>query len=108
MRVGIIGANARGGWASESHVPATQSLDGLSLEAVATNSMETAEEAAHAFGVSKAYGDGQELIADREIDIVTVAPECPITAILCSPRLRPASTSTANGLSAEVARKAAK
>lgn len=77
LRVGIIGANARGGWASESHVPATQSLEGLSLEAVATNSMETAEEAAHAFGVSKAYGDGQELIADPEIDIVTVATRVP-------------------------------
>ena len=77
LRVGIIGANARGGWAADSHVPAAQGLDGLELAAVATNRRETAEEAAHAFGVSKAYGDGSALITDPEIDIVTVATRVP-------------------------------
>ena len=77
LRVGIIGANARGGWAADSHVPATQGLDGLELAAVATNRQETADEAAHAFGVAKAYGDGDALIADPDIDIVTVATRVP-------------------------------
>lgn len=77
LRVGIIGANARGGWAADSHVPAVQGLDGLELAAVATTSRETADEAAHAFGVAKAYGDGTALIADPEIDIVTVATRVP-------------------------------
>ncbi|MET1083065.1 MAG: Gfo/Idh/MocA family oxidoreductase [Burkholderiales bacterium] len=77
LRVGIIGANARGGWAAESHVPAVQGLDGLELVAVATNKQETAEEAAHAFGVSRAYPNGLALITDPDIDVVTVATRVP-------------------------------
>lgn len=77
LRVGIIGANARGGWAADSHVPAVQDLDGMILAAVATNRQETADEAAQAFGVSKAYPSGTALIADPGIDIVTVATRVP-------------------------------
>jgi predicted dehydrogenase len=77
LRVGIIGANARGGWAGEAHVPAVQGLAGLELAAVATNSRETADEAAHSFGVGKAYSDGLALIADPDIDIVTIATRVP-------------------------------
>lgn len=77
LRVGIIGANARGGWAGLSHVPAVQGLDGLTLAAVATNAQATADEAAHAFGVARAYASGASLIADPDIDIVTVATRVP-------------------------------
>lgn len=77
LRVGIIGANARGGWAGEAHVPAIQGVAGLELTAVATNSRETADESAHAFGVGKAYANGAALIADPDIDIVTVATRVP-------------------------------
>ena len=77
LRVGIIGANARGGWAGEAHVPAVQGLDGLELVAVATNRQETADEAAHAFGIERAYGDGAALIADADVDVVTVATRVP-------------------------------
>lgn len=77
LRVGIIGANARGGWAADSHVPAVQGLDGLELAAVATNRQETADEAAHAFGVAKAYAGGDALIADPNIDVVTIATRVP-------------------------------
>lgn len=77
IRVGIIGANARGGWAGEAHIPAVQGLDGLELAAVATNRQETADEAAHVFGVDKAYGSGAELVADPAIDAVTIATRVP-------------------------------
>jgi predicted dehydrogenase len=77
LKVGIIGANARGGWAADSHVPAVQGLAGLELAAVATGRQETADEAAHAFGVGRAYAGGDALIADRDIDIVTVATRVP-------------------------------
>ena len=77
LRIGIIGANARGGWAADSHVPAVQGLEGLELAAVATNSRETADEAARKFGVAKAYADGAALIADPDIDVVTVATRVP-------------------------------
>ena len=77
LRVGIIGANARGGWAAGSHVPAVQGLEGLELAAVATNRQDTADEAAHEFGVDRAYASGDALIADPDIDIVTVATRVP-------------------------------
>ena len=60
-----------------AHVPAVQALDGLALAAVATNAQDTADEAAHKFGVRKAYGSGASLIADPDIDIVTVATRVP-------------------------------
>jgi predicted dehydrogenase len=77
IRVGIIGASAEGGWARESHVPAVQGLDGLEFAAVATNSKRTADKAAAAFGVEKAYGSGLDLIRDPEIDLVTIATRVP-------------------------------
>lgn len=76
LRVGIIGANAESGWARESHVPAVQRLDGLSLAAVATNTPETAKAAERAFGV-RGYASGADLIADPNIDLVTVATRVP-------------------------------
>ncbi len=77
IKVGIIGANARGGWAAESHVPAVKGIPGLELAAIATSSQDTANEAAKAFEVAKAYSDGVDLINDAEIDLVTVATRVP-------------------------------
>jgi predicted dehydrogenase len=77
LRVGIIGANARGGWAGISHVPAVQGLAGLVLAAVAANSQGSADQAAEALNVSKAYASGTSLIADPDIDVVTVATRVP-------------------------------
>lgn len=77
IRVGIIGAGAHSGWARESHVPAVQTLDGVELAAVATNSRKTADAAADAFGVAKAYAKGVDLVADPELDLVTVATRVP-------------------------------
>ena len=73
IRVGIIGANAESGWARDGHVPAVQGLDGLEFAAVATNSQETADASARAFGVPAAYGNGIDLIRESGVDLVTVA-----------------------------------
>jgi predicted dehydrogenase len=77
LRVGIIGVSADGGWARESHVPAIRAIDGLELAAIATRTQETADAAGAAFGVSRAYGDAGDLIADPDVDIVTVAAPVP-------------------------------
>jgi predicted dehydrogenase len=77
LRVGIIGVSAERGWAREAHVPAVQALDGLELAAVATRTQASADEAGAAFGVSRAYADAADLIADPELDIVTVAAPVP-------------------------------
>lgn len=76
LRVGIIGASARGGWAKESHVPAVQGLAGLELVAVATRSRKSADAAAEAFRV-RGYDNANELIHDPGIDLVTVAVKVP-------------------------------
>jgi len=77
LRVGIIGANAEGGWARDGHVPAVQALHGLEFAAVATNSQKTADASAHAFGVPAAYGSGMNLIRESGVDLVTVATRVP-------------------------------
>jgi predicted dehydrogenase len=77
LKVGIIGVSAERGWAREGHVPAVQALDGLELAAVATQDQRTASAAAAAFGVERAYGTPADLIADRDLDIVTVAAPVP-------------------------------
>ena len=77
LKVGIIGVNTTGGWAGEAHVPAVKALESMTLAAVATSRQETADEAAHAFGAEKAYAGGLALIADPDIDIVTVATRVP-------------------------------
>ena len=73
LRVGIIGASAAGGWAREGHVPAVQGLAGLELAAVATNSQQTADEAAKAFGVPATFANGMDLVLAPGIDLVTIA-----------------------------------
>lgn len=77
LRVGIIGASARRGWARDAHVPAVTTLPGLELHAIATSRQASADEAAHAFGAQAAYGDPAALIADPRVDIVTVAVPVP-------------------------------
>ncbi len=77
LRVGIIGASTDRGWAKESHIPAIQGLAGLELAAVATNSQETAELAAKAFGAKSAYGDAADLLRDPAIDLVAVVVKVP-------------------------------
>ena len=77
LRVGIIGASARGGWAAGSHVPAVQQLAGLELAAVATRDQASADAAAAAFGARKGYGRAADLIRDPDIDLVTVGVKVP-------------------------------
>jgi predicted dehydrogenase len=77
LRVGIIGASAKRGWAKESHVPAVQQLAGLELVAIATHSQETADAAAQAFGVKSAYGNAADLIRDPNVDLVAVCVRVP-------------------------------
>ena len=77
LRVGIIGANPNGGWARESHIPALQLLPGFDLAALAGKTQPSADAAAHAFGVKKAYGKAADMFRDPDIDLVTVAVTLP-------------------------------
>jgi predicted dehydrogenase len=67
-RVGIIGAN----WSLKVHGTVWRQLPGVEVAAVCTAHQETAEAAAAAFGVPKAYRDVADLVADPDIDIIDV------------------------------------
>lgn len=77
INVGVIGVGADHGWARKAHLPAVQAVDGLTLMAVATTSQQPANAVASALGVSRAYANASDLIADSDVDIVTVAAAVP-------------------------------
>ena len=77
IRVGIVGANAKSGWARVSHVPAINGLPGLKLAAVATRNEQIAREAAQAFGADRWFSDPFAMICDDQIDVITIAVKVP-------------------------------
>jgi predicted dehydrogenase len=77
IRVGIVGANAQKSWANVSHVPAINGLPGLKLAAVATSNEQSAREAAEAFGADRWFSDPFAMIANDEIDIITISVKVP-------------------------------
>ncbi len=68
MRVGIIGAN----WSLKVHGTAWRLLPDVEVAAVCTAHRETAEAAAQAFGIAKAYWNIADLAADPNIDVIDV------------------------------------
>jgi predicted dehydrogenase len=77
IRVGIVGANAKSGWAKLSHIPAINGLPGLRLAAVATRNEQMAREAAEAFGADRWFSDPFAMIRDDQIDVITIAVKVP-------------------------------
>jgi predicted dehydrogenase len=77
FRVGIIGADTKASWAGGSHVPALASQPSLVLHAVATRREESAKAAAEAFGAERWFPDPYAMIADKSVDVVTVAVKVP-------------------------------
>lgn len=77
LRVGIIGASLKRGWAKESHVPAVQKLAGLELAAVTARDQKTAETVAEAVGAKRGFGYAAAMVRDPEIDLITVTVRVP-------------------------------
>jgi predicted dehydrogenase len=77
IRVGIVGANVKAGWAKVSHVPAINGLPGLKLTAVATRNEQIARETAQAFGADRWFSDPFDMIDDDQIDVITIAVRVP-------------------------------
>jgi len=77
IRVGIVGANAQKSWASMSHVPAINGVPGLKLAAVATSNEQSAREAAKVFDADRWFSDPFAMIANDEIDIITISVKVP-------------------------------
>jgi predicted dehydrogenase len=68
VRVGIIAAN----WSLKVHGTAWRMQPDVEVIAVCTAHRETAEAAAQAFGVPKAYWSVADLAADPDIDVIDV------------------------------------
>ena len=77
IRLGVIGANAKKGWAPRSHLPAILSSEGFELTAVCTTRWESAEESARQYGARLAFHSHQEMLASSEIDAVAVVVRVP-------------------------------
>ena len=77
IRIGMVGANAKGSWAKLSHVPAINGLPGMKLAAVATRNEQSALEAAEAFGADRWFSDPFAMIRDDLIDVITICIKVP-------------------------------
>ncbi|MGX1370250.1 putative dehydrogenase [Streptomyces canus] len=77
IRVGVVGAHAERGWGRHIHLPALQALDDVEITAVAGTSMAGARAAAAVWGAGKAYDDARALMADPDVDLVTIAVQLP-------------------------------
>ncbi len=75
--VGIIGANVNYGFGSRAHIPALAQLPEYRLAAVATTSLESANETAAKYGIPLAFSDVQAMVSDPSVDLVTVCVRVP-------------------------------
>lgn len=69
LRVGIVGA----GWIAEKAAITLNGLDVCKCHAIASRSIEKAKVFAKEWNIEKAYGSYDELIADKDVDLVYVA-----------------------------------
>ena len=78
FRVGIVGLQPGRSWAARAHIPALRALsESYEIVGVANTSLVSAEKAAAATGLPRAFADVAELVATPEIDVVTVAVKVP-------------------------------
>jgi predicted dehydrogenase len=77
LRLGVVGANARLGWAPRSHLLAATASGDFELTGVCTTRRESAEESARKYGARLAFHDFREMVAHPEIDVVAVVVRVP-------------------------------
>ena len=68
IRCGVIGL----GWFGEHHVDTLQQLPQADVTAVCTRRPDRLREVADKYGIAKTYTDYQDLLADDEIEMVTI------------------------------------
>ncbi|WP_424950330.1 Gfo/Idh/MocA family protein [Deinococcus sp.] len=78
FKVGIVGLQPGRSWAARSHVPALRMLsEQFEIVGVANTSLASAQEAAAAAALPRAFASVAEMLAAPEIDIVTVTVRVP-------------------------------
>ena len=78
VRVGIIGLGARDDlWAVLAHLPALRAVPGFEVTALSASSPESAARAGEIHGVARTFGNGTDLAACDEVDLVVVSVRVP-------------------------------
>jgi predicted dehydrogenase len=78
FRVGIVGLSAERGWATTAHIPALRALgDVFEIAGVANTSLASAQAAAAAFDIPRAFRNVAALVASPDIDVVVVTVKVP-------------------------------
>jgi predicted dehydrogenase len=78
IKIGIVGLQPGRSWAARAHIPALRALsEDYEIIGVANTSLASAEKAAAATGLPRAFADVAELIAAPEVDIVAVTVKVP-------------------------------
>src|SRR5215208_6558512 len=79
-RVGIVGATVTqggSGWGANAHVPALKALPDYELWAVCTAHEDTAKASADKFGAELAFHNYDQMLADRDTQLVVVVVRVP-------------------------------
>lgn len=77
VRWGIIGASPGNGWASAAHLPAVARLAEVDLVAVSTTRQKSADQAKSMYGARRSYASAEALLADPDVEAVTIAVRVP-------------------------------
>lgn len=77
LGVGIIGVSPVRGWAATAHIPALRGLSNYEIRAISAHSAESARAAGEVFGVSAVFSDHEQLVNQRDVDVVAVTVKVP-------------------------------
>ena len=77
LGVGIIGVSPVRGWAATAHIPALRALPNYEIRALSAHSVGSARAAGEVFGVSAVFSDHEQLVIQRDIDVVAVTVKVP-------------------------------
>jgi predicted dehydrogenase len=77
LGVGIIGVSPLRGWAATAHIPALRALPNYEIRALGAHSAESARAAGEVFGVSAVFSDNEQLVNQRDVDVVAVTVKVP-------------------------------
>ena len=77
LGVGIIGVSPARGWAATAHIPALRALPNYEIRALSAHSAESARAAGEVFGVSAVFSDHEQLVNQRDVDVVAVTVKVP-------------------------------
>ena len=77
LKLGLVGASAKGGWGPVAHIPALKGLKNVELAALCTSRAESAKAASEAFDIDRAYYDIKELVGQPDLDIISTVVKIP-------------------------------